>query len=705
MMLVHTPSPKPNESLMGFVLRVSDENGYDTPWHILKLAGFSQGEMKTAGFPVAKLASILGCPPEQLERIAYCHGKPRQRFKLLAHDLGSDLKNGPLRLRRPGFCPACVQELGYIEAFWDLSAALACPVHKRMALRACPSCGQPLRWFRPGLLVCECGCDLSAAGQADALPSLVELMGILRHKVLGIPLAATPGRCQLLINRLAEIPLMSLLKMLQSLGQQGLRLGGSSKGTSAEAAISESAKILSDWPRGYHLFLEGLGAHYLVQRPGAVGLRKQFEPFYEALFKQRSFAKDAQFLREEFVCFGLSQWGHAWIDPKFSGVGAGLSERRFISKTEFARKFGVWKPTLERLIASGVVVTKKVAAGKSIRTLVDLETSSTPVASSGVLSVREAAARLGIPVSVLGLLRQDGIYRTQPRLGYERSWHLDGVEAFLSSGLALVTAGTVVVSDSVELKQLMRLKFRSQSAKADIVKAVFDGRLPVVGHVGVNLGGLLLAKSEVDFFLQATRVVAAVGTYSFQEAAVQTGLDLMTIEPAVGLDLLQSVVWDGRRRISRESVELFNESYIPLKFLARQLDTLPAHLWRFLREHSISVIAVPRGNGNSAQPVLPREYESPVIALWRERRAAQLERESERLAEPRVSREEALRRYLHNVEASMAELPMRAGQPNKSAIAAACGFSREAFYDTPRLATLLAEYLEQLAAERSENMS
>jgi hypothetical protein len=179
----------------------------------------------------------------------------------------------------------------------------------------------------------------------------------------------------------------------------------------------------------------------------------------------------------------------------------------------------------------------------------------------------------------------------------------------------------------------------------------------------------------------------------------------MAIEPAVGLELLQSVVWGGRRRISRESVELFNESYIPLKFLARQLDTLPAHLWRFLREQSIPVIAVPRSNGNSAQPVLPREYESPVLALWRERRAAQLERESERLAEPRVSREEALRLYLANLRMSKATLPMRGGQPNKRAIAAACGFSREAFYENPRLAALLAKYLEWLSAERSENMS
>lgn len=179
----------------------------------------------------------------------------------------------------------------------------------------------------------------------------------------------------------------------------------------------------------------------------------------------------------------------------------------------------------------------------------------------------------------------------------------------------------------------------------------------------------------------------------------------MAVQPGVELGLLQAVGRDGRRRISRESVERFNEHHIPLKFLASQLDTLPAHLWRFLRELSIPVIAVPRSNGGSAQPVLAREDDSRAIGLWRERRAAQIEREAEQQAEPRVTREEALRLYLANLRMSKATLPMRGGQPNKRAIAAACGFSREAFYDNPRLAALLAEYLERLAAEGTENMS
>ena len=62
-------------------------------------------------------------------------------------------------------------------------------------------------------------------------------------------------------------------------------------------------------------------------------------------------------------------------------------------------------------------------------------------------------------------------------------------------------------------------------------------------------------------------------------------------------------------------------------------------------------------------------------------------------------------RKLTNLGVSKATLPMRGGGPNKRAIAAACGFSREAFYDSPRLASLLEEYLEQLAAEGAKNMS
>jgi len=37
-LLVRHPAPKPTESLLGYVLRVSEGNGYSSPWSVYRLA-------------------------------------------------------------------------------------------------------------------------------------------------------------------------------------------------------------------------------------------------------------------------------------------------------------------------------------------------------------------------------------------------------------------------------------------------------------------------------------------------------------------------------------------------------------------------------------------------------------------------------------------------------------------------------------------
>ena len=70
-LLVVTPSHKANESLWGYALRISEENGYETPWHMLNYVGIDQRAMKTAGFPHQKLAILVGKPAIALEPISY----------------------------------------------------------------------------------------------------------------------------------------------------------------------------------------------------------------------------------------------------------------------------------------------------------------------------------------------------------------------------------------------------------------------------------------------------------------------------------------------------------------------------------------------------------------------------------------------------------------------------------------------------------
>lgn len=102
-LLLRTPDPLPSESILGYVLRVSEINGYETPWHVWRHAGYEQGEMLTAGFTVQRVAAAFGKASELLEKHAY-RGQDADgetRYQVNGQPIGSGLASAPLRLRRP----------------------------------------------------------------------------------------------------------------------------------------------------------------------------------------------------------------------------------------------------------------------------------------------------------------------------------------------------------------------------------------------------------------------------------------------------------------------------------------------------------------------------------------------------------------------------------------------------------------------------
>ena len=138
-----------------------------------------------------------------------------------------------------------------------------------------------------------------------------------------------------------------------------------------------------------------------------MGSESNLRAFYSVLFKNSLHAAASGFLRDEFVAFGLNMWGNGIVDKKLLRE-ARPATGRFISKSEFARQHGIWKPTMERMIADGTIVTRVITAGRAARILVNLEHTRIPAESAGTVTVREAAELLGIPVSVLEGLRAAG---------------------------------------------------------------------------------------------------------------------------------------------------------------------------------------------------------------------------------------------------------------------------------------------------------
>jgi hypothetical protein len=62
-LLVRHPAPYPTESLVGYVLRLAEENGYTSPWSVYNLASLKQNEIRTTGFKLEKLEPVINFIP------------------------------------------------------------------------------------------------------------------------------------------------------------------------------------------------------------------------------------------------------------------------------------------------------------------------------------------------------------------------------------------------------------------------------------------------------------------------------------------------------------------------------------------------------------------------------------------------------------------------------------------------------------------
>ncbi len=143
-------------------------------------------------------------------------------------------------------CPACIEELGHIEAHWALSHMIACPVHKYLAISSCSACCKPLRWYRRGLLECSCGATLSVDKTRSATEHELTLLDVIRRKALSQPVSRVVPE-GFPVQYLTRMTVPQLLETVDALARcQGVE-GGHDK----RRSIFLAAKLLSDWPNKF----------------------------------------------------------------------------------------------------------------------------------------------------------------------------------------------------------------------------------------------------------------------------------------------------------------------------------------------------------------------------------------------------------------------------------------------------------------------
>ena len=715
-LLCRTPRPQQTESLFGFVLRVSEANGYDTPRHIWRAADLPRGSDLAPRFPTEPLAALLGLKRDALHPLAYRSDlDSRGSFKILGHSLGDDLRGEPLRLKHPAFCPRCVAETGYIDAYWDLSAAVACPIHRATALTNCPACRRGIGWERPGLLTCGCGGSLLNAKTPPASPPVLGLMMLLQARLHGKHRdIENPGGLPL--EHLVSMPFAALLHLIAKLGAiAGAENGGNAVPLSPPAAqassaavavpvklssaqgcpnaqIMAAAQILSDWPHGYHHFLREFGEHNLAAGEKTIGMRRQFADFYRPLFENRPATREhVAFLRDEFIAFGLQHWGKGIVDQRMLRDKSVLKTARFVSRSELARRHRLWAPTVRKMTVSGALAGITVPVKGIERAVVDAQNTPIPAPITKILDVRQAAKRLGLTVRVLKCLRGQGLYVAAERRGYATSWFADEVETFRARLLALapVSSGRNRPG-TVTLNEVVRRSTLPVETRVAVVTALLNRALKPVARSGSSPAGFLLKKQDIDAIIDSHLRPLLGSTCSFKECAQRTGLCLSAIAEAVRAGHLVQTYVRGNKRITAASVEQFQSAYLPLAAVAQETRRSPRLLVKLIRKNRLPVIFVARANHASPQGFIARSQVPQFMAAVTEYVADQT---AHRVRVNSLgAHEDRLRSYCTQRIESGQGLPRRGGVPIKRQIALACGFTRDLFYNQVRIQRVLDEF-------------
>jgi hypothetical protein len=598
---------------MGYVLRLSETNGYVSPWNLFQLAGMRQNETRTTGIRVGKLAMIANHSAPQLEKLAFSPSTAHPRWARL---LGHPVVPTDIEITTPKLCPRCITEKGFVEAHWHLEIMVACPVHRCMALSVCPKCGNALSWFRPGLLECKCGGSLLEAPMVAVSGPTAGLLDVVRRRVLGLPANERNPEC-LPVDDLASMSLRTLLSVIRTLARHRVAADGNAELPDQQRVVSDASRVLVNWPTNFMQLLSDIGKG--VPATGPAGVRTQFASIHKALFKSRAIVPLAQteFMKLVFLDFAMNHWGRGSVDQRLAKQSGAALAGRYMTRSQFAARVGIQPRTVARLLSSLNMPTMKILSTKQERILIDVGETAIPSISPGrIYRDREAAKRLGLSVSVLKELKKTGLYEVKHLLPKQAGFHERDVHAFSRKLVALASLASVparMSEEHITLQAAMQSHHRSLEIKIRVMRAILQGEIALTADFDGVPGGLLLNGAAYRELVRNIQSTDTAESMTVTEAATFLGCDRGTVPELVRVGLLKSPQSRGGLRVDIESADSFRRAHVSLASIAKELDTSSRALMCRLQKKGIKILFVSSRRKGGPQPFMSRSDRDALV--------------------------------------------------------------------------------------------
>ncbi len=609
--LVRHPIPRPTESFYGYLLRVSQANGFDSIWSLFSRAGMEQHESRGTGIKFTKLAAITKRSPTELSALAYSTTGPKNECRLLDHSISA----GNLDFSRPRICSLCVLNRGFIEAHWDLAYMVGCPIHLCWAVTHCSVCNSEMSWYRPELLQCKCGAKLHSNASESMPMSLCSLLEVVRAKVLRLLPFADCG-ATLPVYDLGRLDLDALLSIITLLGSCSMTMGASPAYDKDDIALmTAAANVLAAWPNNFFDLLHSVGSRRTEK---SHNIREQFAPLYTSLFGRKITERieDLDFLRIAFLEFISNHWDGRRVDVRTLKRVKNRVQKRFLSLTETARYLQIDPRTFKRHVQRNQLIMNEGPHATFIRDANFVEMGN--IDERKCFRIRKAAAEIGVPVEVLRCLKEMGAFEVRHQVFGLPGFHQGDVNAFRMRLSALIPEqpGIPELQGVTTLRSFLRKSRYGAREKAKFIHELLRQEVSIVGCVDGTVQGLLISSAQLSVWMRCQVEPGEEGSISCVEAARLLNCDCEAVRTLIGLGFLRGDKRGGIWRIVERSVQEFDTTFVRLSSIASTLRSSSRCLIGLCKSQKVEVLEVRVGRAG-VQPFVQRKSMESILKLSR----------------------------------------------------------------------------------------
>ena len=353
-MLLARPQQQASECAVGYLIRVSEKNGFSHLGHLLSYAGLPWKNSRapvhsilSGSFNLEPYTNFLGLPAVNVPTsITY------SSFKKIV-----DTSN--ILVRTPKICPDCISEQGYCESKWAFLPIVACGIHNRLLVDTETGSCKRLSWYRRELdgnpLKIKYSSDVSETSElAIEVSSFFECLlfdGLNNAESILAGLEFREGLS--VLNFICHYQSKLRGERFNPVTLENKLLG---------EAYCNAWNLLRSWPDAFHDLLDEFKKAPMAKR-GVSGVNKHFRDLSEALYRQRK-NKGIALLRAEFDRYLQKRWPGYINSDKTIRINVDDSSRDIITRKAAAVILNCRPVLIDKYVKQNRLTVSEFKGGK-----------------------------------------------------------------------------------------------------------------------------------------------------------------------------------------------------------------------------------------------------------------------------------------------------------------------------------------------------